>query len=696
MTDFLKFFGLCLLLSTGFFNSVFAGFKEADEASKKRDWVKVLAACKADAEAGEKNCQSHLGALYKYGWGVERNPAVSADYLKRCSSQGQMYCEEMLGDSYRWGVGVGVNYEEAIRLFRLAAGKGNPWAFNNLAGMYRQGQGVKKDPIEARKNFQLAADKGNGLGQANLADMYRLGEGIEKNPDLSFQWAVKSSKQNFGAGWNILGLLYRDGVGVRQDTAQAVEAFKRAVDPSATWPSTIAYANLAGIYYNGRGVPVDLDEAHKWALEGTLKKNKDSMQLLSSILARGGRTTKADHKRAFELATEAYKLGSVEAGGNLGWFYRDGIGTTKDLDQSMRYFSEAAEKGSPGAFVGLGRIYIEGIGVPKDPQKGREYLLLAKSQMQRLGVGRQYVEDYFANEANDASKQKNTDPSKPTVPSIAQSSDGLQKSLLEKIEKLQQQIESLQAATNSMSHLQVMQSTLQYAPRKALVIGNDRYQNVPVLMNAKQDAAAMANSLKSLGYTVYLHQDLDEKGFKQALREFRANLDGGEEVLFFYAGHGVQLGAANYLLPVDTKGDNEEQVKDEAVELQRILDDLKARNTKFALAVIDACRDNPFKKSGRAIGGRGLAPTTAATGQMIMFSAGAGQQALDKLGSSDASKNGVFTRVLLKEMSKPGVPVDRVLRNVRNEVVRLAKSVGHEQTPALYDQAVGDFYFAFK
>ena len=147
---------------------------------------------------------------------------------------------------------------------------------------------------------------------------------------------------------------------------------------------------------------------------------------------------------------------------------------------------------------------------------------------------------------------------------------------------------------------------------------------------------------------------------------------------------------------MDTKGDNEEQVKDEAVELQRILDDLKARNTKFALAVIDACRDNPFKKSGRALGGRGLAPTTAATGQMIMFSAGAGQQALDKLDSSDASKNGVFTRVLLKEMSRPGVPVDRVRRNVRNEVVRLAKSVGHEQTPALYDQAGGDFYFALK
>jgi hypothetical protein len=76
-----------------------------------------------------------------------------------------------------------------------------------------------------------------------------------------------------------------------------------------------------------------------------------------------------------------------------------------------------------------------------------------------------------------------------------------------------------------------------------------------------------------------------------------------------------------------------------------------------------------------------------------MFSAGAGEQALDRLGPADQEKNGLFTRVLLREMIKPGIPVDRVLRNVRAEVVKLASSVGREQTPALYDQAVGDFYF---
>lgn len=77
----------------------------------------------------------------------------------------------------------------------------------------------------------------------------------------------------------------------------------------------------------------------------------------------------------------------------------------------------------------------------------------------------------------------------------------------------------------------------------------------------------------------------------------------------------------------------------------------------------------------------------------MIFSAGAGQQALDRLGENDKDPNGLFTRVFLREMDKPGVSLDRVVRSVRNEVVQMAKSVGHEQVPAPYDQTLGEFYF---
>jgi hypothetical protein len=261
------------------------------------------------------------------------------------------------------------------------------------------------------------------------------------------------------------------------------------------------------------------------------------------------------------------------------------------------------------------------------------------------------------------------------------------------------QADVLQQQTMAQQRSQELQRPQRIEPappsgkRKALVIGNDLYRHVTRLDNARADARAMSQSLQTLGFNVTLALDQTERGLKETLRNFKSSVEGGDEVVVFYAGHGVQIGTTNYLLPVDITGQNEDQVRDEAIQMQRILDDMQERRTGFLLMIVDACRDNPFKVAGRTLGGRGLAPTTAATGQMVIFSAGTGQQALDKLGADDKEPNGLFTRLFLREMEKPGVSVDRVLRTVRTEVARLARSVGHEQTPALYDQSLGDFFF---
>ena len=231
--------------------------------------------------------------------------------------------------------------------------------------------------------------------------------------------------------------------------------------------------------------------------------------------------------------------------------------------------------------------------------------------------------------------------------------------------------------------------------RVALVIGNDSYLRVPALLNARSDARAIAATLQKAGFDVILRTDLNDRGMREAVRLFKARLSGGTDAVFYFSGHGVQVGAANYLLPVDISPESEEQVKDDGLALQKVLDDMAEQKTRFSVAIVDACRDNPFPRvAGRSIGGgRGLAAATPATGQMVLYAAGAGQTALDRLGSDDRTPNGVFTRVLLREMQRPGVSVDRVLKNVRQEVVRLAQGVGREQVPALYDQSIGEFFF---
>jgi len=231
------------------------------------------------------------------------------------------------------------------------------------------------------------------------------------------------------------------------------------------------------------------------------------------------------------------------------------------------------------------------------------------------------------------------------------------------------------------------------AARVALVIGNDAYRHISALRNAKADARAMAGELERSGFSVTLALDQDRAGMNGALRDFEARIRGGDQAVVFYAGHAVELAGTNYLLPIDIRGDNDRQIQDDALPLQRLAEGIADQRPGFSLLVIDACRDNPFKGQGRNLATRGLAPAPASAGQMIVYSAGAGQKALDRLNDSDPVPNSVFTRVFLEEMAAPGVRVRDMVTNVRKRVFTLARQVNHEQLPALYDSALDDFYF---
>ena len=236
-----------------------------------------------------------------------------------------------------------------------------------------------------------------------------------------------------------------------------------------------------------------------------------------------------------------------------------------------------------------------------------------------------------------------------------------------------------------------------FAMRRALIIGNDSYKYADPLKNAREDARAMAAELKGFGYDVTLRLDQSQKEMQATLRDFREKVNEGDEVLFFFSGHAVEIDGKNFLTPIDTVGVSPSQLADDSIDLKvGVLEPLSRKKVKLTLALVDACRDNPFLKTSSTRnfnGARGLAPTTPAVGQLIVYSAGSGQTALDRLGPNDPSKNGLFTRVFLQEMKKVDLPIDRVIKNVRTEVVRLAKTIGHEQVPAIYDEVVGDFYF---
>jgi hypothetical protein len=122
----------------------------------------------------------------------------------------------------------------------------------------------------------------------------------------------------------------------------------------------------------------------------------------------------------------------------------------------------------------------------------------------------------------------------------------------------------------------------------------------------------------------------------------------------------------------------------------------RKKGARLSLLVLDACRNNPYKDNrGRSVGGtRGLAPMDPPEGTLVLFSAGAGQEALDRLSDDDKNPNSIFTRIFLPMIKQDGLELSRLSRLVKGKVRDLAKSVGHKQTPAVYNEVIGDVYLA--
>ena len=234
--------------------------------------------------------------------------------------------------------------------------------------------------------------------------------------------------------------------------------------------------------------------------------------------------------------------------------------------------------------------------------------------------------------------------------------------------------------------------------RVALVVGNNDYRYVPKLQKAVNDARTMGDTLKQLGFSVMVAENLNRQQFSQTLLAFDNAVEPGDTAFFFYAGHGFEIAGQNFLLPTDvpaaTEG-QEELVRDASILADRVIERLQNKKARTSILVFDACRNNPFERSGtRAVAGAGgLAPMTQLPeGVFSVFSAGPRQTALDRLSNDDANPNSVFTRTFAKELTQPGVNLVQVAQRTRRVVSELAETVRHKQIPVYFDQMVDDVF----
>jgi uncharacterized caspase-like protein len=232
--------------------------------------------------------------------------------------------------------------------------------------------------------------------------------------------------------------------------------------------------------------------------------------------------------------------------------------------------------------------------------------------------------------------------------------------------------------------------------RLALVIGNGDYRFSP-LKNPVNDARAMAEALRAMGFTVEYQENARKRAMIDAIRRFVLKSDAFDVRLFYYAGHGVQLNGRNYLVPVDADVQVEDDIATRCADAGEMLERLGRINTGMNLVILDACRNNPFADGAAAmVDGRrlrfrgaaaaGLAPLDAPSGSLVAFSTAPGAVAIDGVNATHS----LYTKHLLQHIGTPGLAVEQVFKRVRIAVTQESR---RQQVPWEASSLMCDFYF---
>ncbi|NOT59566.1 MAG: CHAT domain-containing protein [Acidobacteria bacterium] len=225
--------------------------------------------------------------------------------------------------------------------------------------------------------------------------------------------------------------------------------------------------------------------------------------------------------------------------------------------------------------------------------------------------------------------------------------------------------------------------------RVALIIGNSSYDAQP-LKNPVNDARAMAEALAECGFEVMMLENANKRRIEEAMRAFGAKLTPTSAGVFYFAGHGVQVGGVNYLIPLAAKIEKESDVEYEAVDAGRILNEFANAKAAMSIVILDACRDNPFSAATRSLT-RGLAVVKMphdARGTLIAYATSPGDVARDGSG-----KNGLYTEELLRHMRTPGLRLEDVFKLTR---VNVKTRSNGQQVPWENSSIDGDFFFMRK
>jgi TPR repeat protein len=696
---------------------------EALNAYKSKDYVTALIQFRVLAANGNVEAQTNLGNMYYIGTGVPQSDVTAAAWFRLAAYKGNPQAENTLGSMYEAGRGVPQDYYAAADYYQRAATHGSPLGLKNLAnvkdkappiaaGDYRkaaergdsaaqnalgrifeQGDGVPQDYAEAAKWYRMAADQGLAPAEYNLASLYARGQGVVKD----FSKAAK---------WYEAALVRGNAVALQKlnEIQPQLSEQSKTLSPSDLAESSVEWTDCANVGAPDRSIAACTkaisrsDETHtNQAIAYTNRGN--------AYAAKGDYTSAlADFSKAIETIP-SYTLGYYnraltyyEAGNYIDAVndynkiieahpeYPDAYNNrgrvflaTSDYSKASADYTKAIELKSEFAEAYLGRAtafdaqgeygkeiadYDKAIQVLPDAEAGEAHFGRAEAYA-KLGDTQKALEDFRI-----AAR---------SIPEGNPHRDDALKQI--------SNIEDALAADRAKAVAQAAPATAAPIParRYALVIGNSAYQSVSSLKNPRNDADLIAKTLRSVGFQVTELVDADYNAMRRGIIDFgRALRSGSDASLFYYSGHGIQVGGHNYLVPVDATLKGEQEAAVETFDVESYLGVMQDSGSRINIVVLDACRNNPFATVFRAAG-RGLSMVRAPSGTFIGYSTAPGDVADDGDGA-----NSPFTSALVDAITQPGVEIEEVFKKVRRKVMEETKGT---QVPWDSSSITEDFYF---
>lgn len=498
-------------------------------------------------------------------------------------------------------------------------------------------------------------------------------------------------------------------------------------------------------YYKGLdGTKVNYDKALRYAIMAGEKGNGQCCMIAGNMYI-DGRGTDINYKEAAKWFQRAGNYPGAEA--NLGYVYLyGGYGVTQNLSKAFSYFQRAAKRGDAGGQKWLGYAYQYGYGTEKNLELARQWYQKAVANgdkeapnlLAKLGgsekttpakkTGPKATIKWLTADNRTSQKRytlkagikSDSEISNVTITVNGQADRGIKTveddgyditinrelTLAQGLNRIRitvtngggttwEEKEVTYYAENTQNQQQaytdnsLAEKIKAKERRVALVIGNGYYEDSNMrLNNPVNDAADMASKLVKLGFVVVRSLNQSKKGMEDAVNLFSRKAKNCDVALFYYAGHGIQYQGSNYMVPVDAKLPSEEYVQYNCTNADLVLDVMEKAGSKMKIAILDACRNNPFARSWHRSAGRGgLATMNAPKGTFIAYSTAPGDVAIDGV---PGQRNSPYTAALLKTLDKKGLSITDFFQEVLEKV---ATTTNEKQNPWTSNSFRGKFVF---